>query len=160
MFLNIQYRFGILRESIFCKIYKKFPTRDYFISSLIENEEERKREGKKAERVGERERSRIRHEDAFSRWGVNSAALRLPLSAASSCNHQHKAPLSILLRSPTLPAHTTGLSHDSLFLSFILSPSLEHIPSLPSFRSCSCTMFLPLWESLSLRACRHCTPIE
>lgn len=95
------------------------------------DETKREGRGRESREVGERERSRVRHEDAFSRWGVNSAALRLPLSAASSCNHQHKASLSILLRSPTLLAHNDRtLSRFSLSLSLIFSPSLQHIPSL------------------------------
>lgn len=124
----------------------------------VPGETKREGRGRESREVGERERSRVRHEDAFSRWGVNSAALRLPLSAASSCNHQHKAPLSILLRPPTLPAHNNRtLSRFSL--SFILSPSLQHIPSL-SLSVLLSTTFLPLCESLSLRARRHCTVIE
>lgn len=108
----------------------------------VPDETKREGRGRESREVGERERSRVRHEDAFSRWGVNSAALRLPLSAASSCNHQHKAPLSILLRPPTLPAHNNRtLSRFSLSFSFFhyfaLSSAYSFSPfSLYSYPRC------------------------
>lgn len=128
----------------------------------VPDETKREGRGRESREVGERERSRVRHEDAFSRWGVNSAALRLPLSAASSCNHQHKAPLSILLRPPTLPAHNNRtLSRFSLSFSFFHSFALSSVYALlPLLSVLLSTMFLTLYESLSLRARRHCTPIE
>lgn len=124
--------------------------------------DETKREGRRREsrEVGERERSRVRYEDAFSRWGVNSAALRLPLSAASSCNHQHKAPLSILLNPRPCRHTTTGLSHDSLFpsLSFILSSSPQHIPPPSPFSLCSYPRCFFLSTSLWAYALADITP--
>lgn len=105
----------------------------------VPDETKREGRGRESREVGERERSRVRHEDAFSRWGVNSAALRLPLSAASSCNHQHKAPLSILLRPPTLPAHNNRtLSRFSLSFSFFHSFALSSVYALlPLLSLCS-----------------------
>lgn len=73
-----------------------------------------------------KKRNGTRHEGAFSRQGVNSAALRLPLSVSSSCTAT-KPPLSTLLRPPILHT-TTGLSHGS----FLLLVSLFHF-SLLSF---------------------------
>lgn len=73
-----------------------------------------------------KKRNGTRHEGAFSRQGVNSAALRLPLSVSSSCTAT-KPPLSTLLIPPILHT-TTGLSHGS----FLLLVSLFHF-SLLSF---------------------------
>lgn len=73
-----------------------------------------------------KKRNGTRHEGAFSRQGVNSAALRLPLSVSSSCTAT-KPLLSTLLRPPILHT-TTGLSHGS----FLLLVSLFHF-SLLSF---------------------------
>lgn len=83
------------------------------------------RKGKEGKERKEK-RNGTRHEGAFSRQGVNSAALRLPLSVSSSYTAT-KPSLSTLLRPPILHT-TTGLSHGS----FLLLVSLFHF-SLLSF---------------------------
>lgn len=84
------------------------------------------RKGKEGKERKEK-RNGTRHEGAFSRQGVNSAALRLPLSVSSSYTAT-KPPLSTLLRPPILHT-TTGLSHGS----FLLLVSLFHFSFLLFF---------------------------
>lgn len=78
------------------------------------------RKGKGGKEREER-RNGTRHEGAFSRQGVNSAALRLPLSVSSSCIHRHETTSFHLIKTPRSciqqPDSLTVLSCFS-FLSF------------------------------------------
>lgn len=90
-------------------------------------------------RNGEGRRNGTRHEGAFSRQGVNSAALRLPLSASSSCARQHESTSFHLIKTPD-PASVQ--QPDSLTI-----PS----PSLPAASSPRCSLFRLVSADASLR---------